>query len=357
MPPVTERRKKKAVAAHSALPATCQAAVIESPGHASLREVPLPAVGENDVLVKVAYVGICATDLELFKGELGYYKNGLGKYPIIPGHEVSGVVARVGRGVAGMEPGTPVVMECIQTCGRCQACRSDNWIGCKERKEMGVLGRDGGYAGYVVVPGRFVHPLSPGTDLRKAAVCEPLAVVLKGLRRLERVLGPAGATHVGVIGAGPIGHLCARVLAVRGRHVHIFDENPGRLALFQGSEIQASRELGGLERFDAIVEATGNVAALRSALRTSRPGATLLLMGFPYGSQQFNFEELVGYDKTVVGSVGSSATDFEEAIRLLPRLDLGPFLTRSVPLARFQEAWDLFHTRNVLKVMIEVNPA
>jgi (R,R)-butanediol dehydrogenase/meso-butanediol dehydrogenase/diacetyl reductase/L-iditol 2-dehydrogenase len=159
-----------------------------------------------------------------------------------------------------------------------------------------------------------------------------------------------------VVGAGAIGHLCARILALRGFEVRVFDQTPSRLAYFQSSAIQTSNELTGLEEFDAIVEATGSQQALQLILEKSQPGCVLLLLGFPYASQPFNFETLVGYDKTVIGSVGSAAADFQEAIELLPRLDLTPFLQKTLPLERYQEAWELFHTRQFLKVMMAVNP-
>lgn len=352
---VTEQQR--AVTREATLPSAFRAVVIEAPGKASLQERPLPEVGPQDVLIKVAYNGTCATDLEIFKGELGYFSNGLGTYPIVPGHEFSGVIARTGQHLDGLEEGMPVVVECIQTCGRCEHCDHENWIGCRERKEVGVLGRDGGYAEYVVVPGRFVHVLPAHTDLRKAALCEPMAVVLKGIRRLERGLGSTKKKQCAVVGAGPIGHLCARMLAMRGHRVHVFDEIPGRLAHFRGSDIEASTDLKGLNHFDGIIEATGNKAVLQTIMTGSRPGSVLLLLGLPYGLQQFNFEELVGYDKTVIGSVGSTAADFRKAIHLLPRLDLTPLLLKTVPLERYQEAWNLFNTRNFLKVMIAANPS
>jgi threonine dehydrogenase-like Zn-dependent dehydrogenase len=338
------------------LQASYKALVIHGPGRASLEERPLPAVGPRDVLIKVAYVGICATDIEILEGELGYYRNGMGKYPITPGHEFSGTIATVGREVDALAEGMPVVVECIQTCRRCRACRSENWIGCLDRKEVGVLGRDGACAEYVLVPGEFVHALPAQTDLRPAALCEPVAVVLKGLRRLQRVLGQEARGRCAVVGAGAIGHLCARILALRGFEVCIFDQSPSRLEYFQGSAIQTSTELTEWE-FDAVVEATGSPHALQVVLEKSRPGCVLLLLGLPYATQPFNFETLVGYDKTVIGSVGSAAADFREAILLLPRLDLTSFLQKTLPLGQYREAWELFHTRQFLKVMMAANPS
>ena len=333
-----------------------QAIVIQGPGRAALRELPLPRPGPQDVLLKVAYVGICATDIEVLRGELGYYKAGVGKYPIIPGHEFSAVVAD-GQGIDRLTEGMPVVVECIQACQQCQDCRKGNWIGCKDRKEVGVLSRDGACAEYIVVPRQFVHMLPEGTDLQEAALCEPAAVVLKGIRRLERILGPGPEKRCAVVGCGPIGHLCARSLALRGYKVAAYDRNPARLAFLQDLRGKTFTQLKELDEFDAIIEATGSPQALHLILEESRPGCVLLLLGFPYARQPFNFETLVGYDKTVIGSVGSTAADFEEAIRLLPNLDLTPFLQQSVPLQQYQKAWDLFQTGDFLKVMIAVDPS
>ena len=94
---------------------------------------------------------------------------------------------------------------------------------------------------------------------------------------------------------------------------------------------------------------------LTSVLQQSRTGATMLLLGFPYGPHSFNFEQLVGYDKTVVGSVGSSREDFEGALATLPRLDLAPLLQSAYPLEEFKSAWNELRSRTRLKVMLKVD--
>ena len=76
-------------------------------------------------------------------------------------------------------------------------------------------------------------------------------------------------------------------------------------------------------------------------------------MGLPYGSQPFSFESVVSFDRTIVGSVGSSGADFEEALRTLPLIDTSPFLQASLPLAEFEKAWSLARSRSVLKVMLQ----
>lgn len=330
------------------------AVVIHGPGKASLESIPVPELKPGEALIRVAHVGVCATDLEILDGALGYYKNGMASYPIVPGHEFSGWVAATGTNANGLHEGDAAVVECIQSCGTCAECRTGNFIGCAERSEVGVIGRNGAYARYMVAPARFVHKLPAGADLRAAALTEPLAVVIKGIRRLEAALDGAAPRRCAVIGAGPIGHLCARTLAARGHAVTAFDRNPKRRACFAGSAIATAADLETLGGFAVIVEATGDPQVLDKALHASPANATLLLLGLPYGAREFSFEAIAAYDKTVIGSVGSTARDFEEAIALLPRLDLAPLLACAMPLARYAEAWETSRKGEALKVILDV---
>jgi 2-desacetyl-2-hydroxyethyl bacteriochlorophyllide A dehydrogenase len=334
----------------------CKAVVIHGPGQATLDEVEIPEVKPGDVLIRVAYQAVCATDLEIFDGSLGYYKNGLAEYPIIPGHEFSGRVVTSGPNVNHVQDSDSVVVECIQSCGNCEACHRENWIACQSRNELGVIGRNGGYAEYVVVPGRFVHRVPAEIDLRKACFCEPLAVALKGLKRLRRTWqAKKAAKHVAVVGAGPLGHLCARVLTLWGHQVTVFDRNSQRLQYFTGSQINISDDLSRLKEFENLIEVTGNSDALDDILHKSSAGATILLLGLPYAHRKFTFESIVAYDKIVVGSVGSSAKHFEKAIDLLPQLDMGVFLEKMLPLSEFKEGWELARSQKFLKVIFKIH--
>lgn len=328
------------------------AAVIQGQGRAALQSRELPPLRPSEVLVHVAYQGVCATDIEIFDGSLGYYKNGLAKYPIVPGHEFSGVVADVGPRVTRFRHGDRVVVECIQGCGDCVACRSGNAIGCSSRREVGVIGRDGGYAEYMITPERFVHKLPPDLSLKEASLCEPVAVVLKALRRLEGAWGEAARHRCAVVGAGPIGHLCARVLALRGHSVTVFDRNAKRLWLFKGSEIETSEALDNLDRFDTVVEATGDADLALRVVEGSAAGCTILLLGLPYGKREFSLESVVGFDKCVVGSVGSTAADFDQALATLPLIDTAAFLQRVLPLSQFRHAWEIARVGEFLKILL-----
>jgi 2-desacetyl-2-hydroxyethyl bacteriochlorophyllide A dehydrogenase len=334
----------------------CQAVVIHGPGKASFEEVSIPEVKPGDALIRVAYEGFCTTDLEIFDGTLGYYKNGMAKYPIVPGHEFSGRVVLTGPNVNHLQVNDPVVVECIQSCGTCSECQRGNWIGCGGRTELGVFGRNGGYSQYVVVPGRFIHKLPAGVGLMDACLCEPLAVVLKGLKRLSRVWqNERIGLKCAVVGAGPMGNLCAQVLNLRGHRVTAFDRHSGRLACLSEIGIGVSDDLNRLREFDALVEVTGDPEALDVMLSKSSAGATFLLLGLPYAHKPFTFESIVAYDKTVVGSVGSSGQEFEEAIALLPRIDSRAFTEKVLSLSEFRRGWELGRHKKHLKILFQTN--
>ena len=349
--PLETRREQKEIM----FDRSTDAVVISGPGKASLETVTIPDIKPGETLIRVAHVGICATDLEIYNGTLGYYGNGLGQYPIVPGHEFSGHIAAVGQNVTDLAENDPVVVECIQSCGTCAECQSSNFIGCEDRTELGVLRRDGAYAGYVVAPAKFVHKIPADMDLRAAALCEPLAVIIKGFRRIG--LSPAGTDSTprrcAVLGSGPLGHMCSLVLAHQGHEVTAFDRNPKRRALFDGTAIKTAEDLSELNRFNLIIEITGDSEVLNRALHESPANATLLLLGLPYGERQFSFETVAAFDKAVTGSVGSTKEDFDTAIKILPKLNLEPYFQCPMTLEDFKKAWDKSKSGDVLKVILE----
>ena len=172
---------------------------------------------------------------------------------------------------------------------------------------------------------------------------------------------PAGTAQralrrAAVIGAGTIGHLAARVLALRGHHVTVIDQTPERLALLNGA-VETSTSMDDIGTFEWVVEATGQQAVLSTLLERSSTGATLLLLGLPYSAETFSFESIVAYDRSVLGSVGSNGADFDEALATLPHIDTSPFLGAAYPLAEFEQAWSMVRSRRRLKVMIKADAA
>lgn len=337
---------------------TCKAVVIEGVHKSSFKEVKLPEIKPGDVLIRTAYVAVCGTDLEILDGTLGYFEKGLANYPIIPGHEFSGTVVAVGPNVSGVKEGDSVVVECIQSCGHCHQCAKSNFIGCADRTEVGVLKKDGAYSEYVVTAARFVHVLPELIDLRSAALCEPMAVALKGFRRLgfdfSGIQQKIKKQRCAVVGAGPLGHICALLLQHMGFEVTVFDRDERRLEFFSGTSIITAQDLvHGLGGHELLFEVTGDPEVLHLMLENSDPGSTLLLLGLPYAQRSFSFESIVAYDKTVVGSVGSAKEDFVEAIRLLPSLRMEPLIAHCFEPEEYRDAWEKFRSHEILKGLIK----
>ncbi len=324
------------------LPSVNEAVVIEDKHKAKYTQVPTPEMRPGDVMIQVGYVGICRTDLEVYEGTLGYYKHGVAHYPITPGHEFCGTVVRVGANNKFRErfkPGDKVVGECILS-------REDT-----NRKEVGVINHNGAYSKYVIVPGNAVHHIPVNLDLRIAALTEPLAVVLRALRRVRSRL-PVGS-KIGIIGAGPIGNLTAQVLTHEGHKVTIFDKRADRLKLLEGKVEKTASQIENINQFKIIIEATGSADALNTILHGSTGDATLLLLGFPYANISYNFEDIVGSEKVLVGSVGANGEDFDDALELLPKLDMNPFIQNVIPLSEYEKAWSELREGKHLKIILQ----
>lgn len=335
----------------------CRAVRVHGPGRASLEMVALPEVKPGDVMIRTAYTGICMRDLEIFRGNSNCGRRNVEKYPFVLGHEFSGRVVSVGPNVSHLKEGDCVVAESILSCGSCDQCRSSRYSECTDKVELGASGdTNGSYSEYVVVPGRFVHPLPPAVDMKTGALCNSLSIVLKGLNRLSRFWPSDPETkNCAVVGAGSMGHFCAKVLSLRGHKVTVFDHSALRCSYLDGSGIETHDEFSGLNKFDVIVEMTGDPEVFDLVLNESATGSTILLLGLPPSYKTFTLERVVDQDKTIVGSTGSNYPDLQEAMELLPKLDVEHYLECVMPLENYQEAWESVEQRKHLKVILKID--
>ena len=336
------------------IPETYQNVVIDAPGQHGLRQAEMPELQPDEVLIQVAYVGACATDLEVANGNLQYYQTGMARYPIVPGHEYSGIVARSGSSVGHLRRGQKVVGECAVGCGKCVACAVGEYYRCDDREEVGVINRNGAYAGYLVMPSKYVHKLPPDMPLKYSSLVEPTAVCLKGLRKLAAEPGRSAC----VVGAGPIGNLCVQILRARGLRITAVDRDLRRLNLLHKYDVDTLTELGDLDRYDYIVEASGNEDVLPHLIEKSKPSAKLLLLGLPYTRPvQAIFSTVTGYDKVIYGSVASQRNDWVEAIRLIHTgaIKLDDHTAVVEPLEAYKKAWASVEAREHFKVLLNVS--
>src|ERR1700742_4873109 len=177
--------------------------------HLELVERPAPVPGPNDLLIAPSAVGICGTDVEIFEGSQAYFRLGLAQYPIVPGHEWTGQVGEGGPDVRGFSPGDRVVGEVAIGCGVCVRCRAGRTHLCARRTETGIVHMDGAMASRIVFPAAYAHRVE--LEPRAAALVEPTSVAVHAVRR-----GAVRGKGVLVVGAGPIGLLCAQVAAAEG---------------------------------------------------------------------------------------------------------------------------------------------
>jgi L-iditol 2-dehydrogenase len=176
-------------------------------GRMSLTDRPIPICGEGEVLIRIAYGGICGTDIHILHDQFAYYP------PVILGHEFSGEVVAVGKGVTGYGVGDRVVGEPHNKhCGKCYLCRNGHIQNCMDKRSIG-WGIDGCFTDYLVMPEKLLHRIPEGLSLEEAAMAEPAAIVAHQL--LERARVTPGDSVV-VMGMGPIGLLAAQMAKVAG---------------------------------------------------------------------------------------------------------------------------------------------
>lgn len=329
------------------------AVVIESVRSATIQLRSIPKLKPSEVLVRVAYTGVCASDLELFDGRSGQQKISSMRFPIVPGRDISGIVVSLGKKVMDLREGDPVVVQSVQGCGTCEACSHDNVASCSHRRDLGSSGVDGGYAEYLVTRARYALRIPQGLSLREATLAEPLAAVIKGLHRLGAGNGDQERRLCAVLGTNVMSFLSAQTLRIWGHEVVMFATETNGQDWLKG---HAETELIDLDRFDWIVEASGNETAFLTALEQGRRGATLLLLAPSYENKNMSIDRVVASDKTIIGSSEYATVDVMEALDVLQRLDSSVILQCTFPLEDFKHAWGEVRTHSHPRVMLHVDP-
>jgi 2-desacetyl-2-hydroxyethyl bacteriochlorophyllide A dehydrogenase len=332
-----------------------RAVVIEGPGAVALRELETPAPGPGEVRVRSVRAGVCRTDLDIVSGALDPRWV---RFPIVPGHEWSGVVDEVGAGVDGVRPGDRVVCEGNIACLRCDRCRAGDTHLCVRYDAVGFT-RAGGYGEFVVVPARVVHALPDHVSFDAAVLVEPGAVVLKAL---ERARIEPGET-VGVVGVGTIGALAIRLARLR---------SPARIVAYglRDEELQLALALGAeavvnvageVEEaaHDVVVETAGAVAALELSTRLAREGGRVVTLGIAGRDRELTLpaDRIALRDLSVFGSVGYTTAAWARMVALVRErlVELDPIVTHRFPLERFEDAFALMDDRRgvVAKIVLE----
>lgn len=333
-----------------------RAIVVERPDFVSLTEIDTPAPGPGEARVRSVVAGVCRTDLDIITGALDARWV---RFPVVPGHEWSGVVDAVGEGVDAVEPGQRVVCEGNIGCLSCPRCRAGDTHLCQRYDAVGFT-RSGGWGEFVVVPARILHPLPDHVSFEAAALVEPGSCVVKALDRAR--IEPAET--VGVVGVGAMGALAIRIARLRSPAAIVAyglrdEELELARALGADSVVNVSRE--GVEEgmLDVVVETAGAVPAVELATRLVREGGRVVLLGIAGHDQELALpaDRIALRDLTVFGSVGYTTAAWAEMVALLREslVDLDPIVTHRFPLEQFEDAFALMDERRgiVARIVLE----
>jgi len=299
-----------------------------------LRDVPIPTVGINDVLIRVQRTGICGTDLHIESWDPWAARTI--HAPLVVGHEFAGVIEDKGSNVADFGAGDLVSGEGHVVCGRCRHCLAGRRNLCPNTIGLGV-GRDGAFAEYVVLPVTNVWQHWPGVDPEVAAIFDPFGNAVH-----TALAFPTLGEDVLISGAGPIGLMATAVARFTGaRHVVVSEPNAYRrdLAMRMGATLAIDpreralesvfEELDMVEGFDVAMEMSGNAQALRDALGAMAHGGGVAILGLPTAEISLDINELVMKMLTVRGIYGREMyeTWYKMTVMLQSGLDIKACIT------------------------------
>ncbi len=305
---------------------------------------PEPIIGPDEVLLKVAYCGICGSDVHTFEGmQMNIHNRPPG--PRVLGHEVSGIVAEIGANVTNCQPGDRVTCIPWTVCGNCAYCRKGLVNHCTNKKLLG-----GAMAEYCVAPAGSVYHLPDGISLRRAVLAEPISCCVWAMDLAQ----PQNGSTVAVIGAGAMGLVLLLLAKSGGAAVTITSEpNPIRRSLAEtlGASLTVNpRETDLLAAVrgvtdglgaDVALEAVGHPATAQDAIRIVRNAGTVVLVGVadPAATLPLSPYEVYQRELTIKGCL-TRRLSFDRAVRWLPTLNLDPIVTHVFPLADLPEAME-----------------
>lgn len=329
-----------------------------------LADLPEPAPGPGEVLIRVEACGICGSDVHGYDGSSGRRIP-----PIVMGHEAAGTVAAVGDGVAEYRPGDHVTFDSTVYCGQCEFCRKGDVNLCDQREVVGVscgdYRRHGAFAEYVNVPQRIVYRLPDAFSFPEAAMLEAVSVALHAVQVSEL---KGGETAL-VIGAGMIGLLtlqAARAAGCSRVFVADVDETRLRMAKEMGADetllasgpvlIAEIQRLTGGKGVDIVLEAVGRDETVAAAIDNVRKGGTVTLIGNITPEVKLPLQKVVSRQIRLQGTA-ASAGEYPQAIELVAsgKIQVKPLITAVAALEEGPQWFERLHNRepNLMKVVLE----
>ncbi|MBI5643428.1 MAG: alcohol dehydrogenase catalytic domain-containing protein [Deltaproteobacteria bacterium] len=301
---------------------------------------PAPEMGEGEALIKVRYAGICATDIEITRGYMGFKG--------VPGHEFSGVIEDASlKGLIGER----VTGEINLSCGSCYYCDRGMRTHCANRSVLGIFKRDGAFAEYLTLPVENLHALPDSISDEEGVFVEPLAAAFEILDQID--IGRD--KNVCVLGDGRLGILVAEVLSLTGCVLIAAGHSREKLSILEARGIKTAPGTEGLKKeYDIVVDCTGRGEGLREALKLVRPRGTIVLKTTVADRTGADLNAVVIDEITLIGS---RCGPFKPAIRALAEkaVDVEPLVSRVFPVEEGVEAFEFAKRKGVIKVLLKVS--
>lgn len=337
--------------------------VMISPGQIEFHEVPVPDPKTGEVLIKIMNIGICGSDIHVYHG-----KHPFTSYPVTQGHEVSGLIEKIGEGTTGFTIGQKVTVQPQVVCGECYPCRHGKYNLCEKLKVMGFQ-TTGMASQYFAVDAKRVTALPETISLEEGALIEPLAVAVHAVG----CAGDVNGKSICVLGAGPIGILTAQVAKGLGAHnVMITDVSDIRLAKAKEVGVEAcintkTEDLAtefiryfGPDKADVIYDCAGNNITMNQAIRSARKGSVLILVAVFDGMATVDLAVLNDHELSLNTSMMYRNEDYQKAIELVSerKVQLKPLISKKFSFQQYQSAYKYIdeNRESTMKVIVDMQP-
>ncbi|KAI1424486.1 GroES-like protein [Xylaria sp. FL1777] len=340
--------------------------VLNKPHDLTFVSRPAPTLQDaHDVLVAVNYTGICGSDVHYWQhGSIGHY---VVKSPMILGHESAGTIVEVGSAVTGLRRGDRVALEPGYPCRRCAPCLSGHYNLCPEMRFAATPPHDGTLTGFWVAPADFCYRLPEGVSLQEGALVEPLAVAVHIVRQAAVTPGQS----VVVMGAGPVGLLCAAVARAFGATTVVsVDIVPSKLEFagsFCSTHVYTSQRVAAEENAanikalggfaagaDVVIEASGAEPSIQTCLHTVRNGGTYVQGGMGRDNITFPIMAMCLKEVTAKGSFRYGSGDYKLAVELIAsgKVDVKRLISEVVAFEDAEKAFSKVKEGEVIKILI-----
>jgi len=338
-------------------------------GETEIRDIPVPEIGDDDILMEVKAAGVCGSDIGF---DDGGHENLL-RCPVVLGHEFSGVVAKIGKNVTDYKVGDRIVSDNTgKVCGKCHACETGNYLVCPERLGLGY-GMDGGFTKYVkiygetlkVFPGSLFH-IPDCMSFEAAAIMDP---VCNGYRAVVQDGGILPGEFVVVFGVGPLGLFAIQAARVSGAAKVIavgLEADADRLELARKlgatDVVMSDREdlaarISQLTRGEGVamcVDAAGAPAVLRSAVQITRAHGKIVKIGYNDKPLGFSLDCVIDKAISIKGHYGYDWVSWTNCFNLIEAglIDMESLITHRMSILDFRKAFDLVKARKAVKIIL-----